>query len=191
MIRIRTAILIGVPIGFFLAVIRVPIGTPPPLSNYGVKNRPVGQKVISNAMSSMELLKERTYLTVASYLPFVRAASKTHGIPANVLLAILYEEEIHRKPFDIKTYGPAQLGLGELEKQGLPQRLDLLIDPEVSIFILAAKLKRLQKETGSLEVAITLHNGYSDYLLQVRKRAKDPRILQILKANIVRQTFEA
>jgi len=124
------------------------------------------------------------------YRPFVLAAAEQHNIPANVLMAILYEEGIHRKPFDLSTYGPAQLGLAELGYFNLPPRVDLLEDPEISIHLLAAKLRRLQKQTGSLQTAIILHNGYSDYLGMIQLRAKDPLIIGILEAKIVEETLE-
>ena len=159
----------------------IPITLDSRLGNYGVRERPVGQAVISEAVDEVQVLRERAYGTVYDYVPFVRAAGQANHIPPNVLLAILYEEELHRKPFDLKTFGPAQLGFGELEQQGLPPRLDLLEDPEVSIYLLASKLRRLQKQTGSLQTAIILHNGYSDYLSLIQLRAKDPRILGMLR----------
>jgi hypothetical protein len=128
---------------------------------------------------------------VQKYVPFVKEAARTHKIPANVLLAILFEEELHRKPVDLRTFGPAQIGLGELVIQGLPPRRDLLEDPEVSIYLLASKLKRVQQQTGSLQTAITLHNGYSDYLYMIQKSARDPRLLEMLESVQLKETVLA
>jgi hypothetical protein len=137
----------------------------------------------------MPLLQERTYFKMVEYAPYVHSASERFRIPPNVLMAILYEEEIHRKPVDIRTYGPAQLGVAELELHGLPPDYRLLQDPYISIWLLASKLRRLQNSTGSLETAITLHNGYSDYHKLVRERAKDPRILMILEGKTLRDSL--
>jgi hypothetical protein len=92
----------------------------------------------------------------------------------------LYEEAVHRKPVDLQTFGVAQIGVGELLQQGLPPDPDLLNNNRFSVWILARKLKRIQIETGSLRKAITLHNGYSDYLKKIEKRATDPRIKALL-----------
>jgi hypothetical protein len=172
------------------ALLWVPMGTSE-LRNRGVKNRPVAQKAVSTAIDTVPILRERMYDYLSSVKPFVLSASKRHSIPPNVLMAILFEEGMHRKPVDVSTFGPAQIGLGELERQGLPARPDLLEDDEISIFILAAKLRRLQLESGSLRDAILLHNGYSDYHRSIQLRAKDPRILEILNSKFTHEVYEA
>lgn len=177
-------------IGIVLVATTIPTATNKQLGNYGVKERPVGQAAVSSVVSSLELLKQKTYGRMKEYRPYVLAASKQSGIPANVLMAILYEEGIHRKPVDLNTYGPAQLGVAELDHSGLPPRVGLLEDPEISVHLLAAKLKRLQRQTGSLQTAIILHNGYSDYLSMIQLRAKDPRIIEILETKFVEETLE-
>ena len=176
-------------IGLLLVASMAPIGTSTHYSNLGVKRRPVGQVVASKAADVMPLLNERAYTRVASYKPYVIKAARRHNIPAITLLAILYEEEVHRKPVDVSTFGPAQMGLGELEAQGLPPRVDLLEDPEVAIFVLAAKLDRLRKVYGSLRTAIILHNGYDDYFSMIERRQRDPRLLQILVEQTIRESF--
>ena len=177
-------------IGSFLIASLVPIGSSE-YANLGVKQRPVGQKTLSKAADIVPLLNERAYARVAEYKPYALAAGKRHNVPPITLLAILFEEELHRKPVDVSTFGPAQLGLGELEKQGLPPRVDLLDDPEVATFVLAAKLDRLRKVYGSLRTAIILHNGFDDYFTMVERRQSDPRLLQILIENRVRRSFIA
>jgi hypothetical protein len=177
-------------IGCFLIASLVPIGSSE-YSNLGVKRRPVGQKTLSKAADIIPILNERAYAKVTAYKPYALAAGARHGIPPITLLAILFEEELHRKPIDVSTFGPAQLGLGELEKQGLPPRVDLLEDPEISTFLLASKLDRLRKVYGSLRTAIILHNGFDDYFTMVERRQKDPRLLQILIENRVRESFVA
>ncbi len=172
------------------ALLWVPLGTSE-LRNKGVKNRPVAQKAVSTVIDTVPVLQNRMYDYLSSVKPFVLLASKRHDIPPNVLMAILFEEGMHRKPVDISTFGPAQMGLGELERQGLPARVELLEDDEIAIFILAAKLRRLQLESGSLRDAILLHNGYSDYHRLIQLRAKDPRILEILHRQFTRETYEA
>lgn len=150
------------------------------LSNYGVKDRTVTPTVISNVVSNVPMTRAMSYKKLETLVPYIHTASKKFNIPENVLAAVLYEEILHRKPVDITTFGVAQLGLKELITQGLPPKQRLLEDDEVSVWLLASKLRRLQNETGSLKDAIILHNGYYDYYDSVRKTAKDPKVLTLL-----------
>ena len=177
-------------IGSLLVIVSlIPIGTSKLYSNLGVKRRPIGQAIVAEAADATPILTENAYSTVASYKPFVLEAAQRHKVPAITLLAILFEEDLHRKPVDFTTFGPAQLGLGELKAQGLPPRVELLEDPEIAIFILAAKLDRLRKQYGSMKEAIILHNGYDDYFSTIEKRQKDPRLLQILFQQTVQEYY--
>ena len=150
------------------------------LSNYGVKDRTITPTVISKVVSNVPMSRAMGYQKLQTLVPYIRKASKKFSIPENVIAAILYEEILHRKPVDVQTFGVAQLGLNELVIQGLPPKQSLLEDDEVSVWLLASKLRRLQNETGSLRDAIILHNGYYDYYDSVRKSAKDPKILTLL-----------
>ena len=78
-----------------------------------------------------------------------------------------------------------------LVTQGLPPKQDLLEDDEVSVWLLASKLHRLQKETGSLKTAIILHNGYYDYYESVKRSSNDSKILELLDQRNRRQTLFA
>ncbi len=159
------------------------------LTNYGVKDRTVTPTLISTAVSNIPLSKEMTYEKLETLVPYIHKASQQFHIPENVIAAVLYEEILHRKPVDVKTFGVAQLGVNELVKQGLPPKQQLLEDDEVSVWLLASKLRRLQNETGSLKDAIILHNGYYDYYDSVRKSAKDNKILMLLNQYKNRKTL--
>jgi len=124
-----------------------------------------------------------SYEKLETLIPYIKKASKQFNIPENVIAAVLYEEILHRKPVDVRTFGVAQLGLKELMIQGLPPKKELLDDDEVSVWLLASKLRRLQNETGSLRDAIILHNGYYDYYDSVKKSAKDNKIIMMLSQN--------
>lgn len=150
------------------------------LGNYGVKDRTITPTLISNTVSNIPLTQEMTYKKLETLVPYIKKASQKFNIPENVIAAVLYEEILHRKPVDVKTFGVAQLGINELVKQGLPPKQQLLEDDEVSVWLLASKLRRLQNETGSLKSAIILHNGYYDYYDSVRKSAKNSKILSLL-----------
>jgi len=150
------------------------------LNNYGVKDRAVTPTVISTVVSNVPLTKELAHKKLETLVPYIKKASKQFSIPENVIAAVLYEEILHRKPVDIKTFGVAQLGLNEIVLQGLPPKRELLDDDEVSVWLLASKLRRLQNQTGSLKDAIILHNGYYDYYDSVKKSAKDPIIKNLL-----------
>jgi hypothetical protein len=136
--------------------------------------------VISTVVSNVPLTKELAHKKLETLVPYIKKASKQFSIPENVIAAVLYEEILHRKPVDIKTFGVAQLGLNEIVLQGLPPKRELLDDDEVSVWLLASKLRRLQNQTGSLKDAIILHNGYYDYYDSVKKSAKDPIIKNLL-----------
>lgn len=159
------------------------------LNNYGVKDRAITPTLISNTVSSIPITKEMSYKKLETLVPYIRKASQQFSIPENVLAAVLYEEILHRKPVDVKTFGVAQMGVQELVKQGLPPKQELLEDDEVSVWLLASKLRRLQNETGSLKTAIILHNGYYDYYESVKKSAKDSKILSLLEQRISRKTL--
>jgi len=150
------------------------------LSNYGVKDRTITPTVISKVVSNVPVTREFAYRKLETLIPYIKVSSKQFNIPENVISAILYEEIIHRKPVDLKTFGVAQLGINELVIQGLPPKKELLDDDEVTVWLLSSKLRRLQNQTGSLKDAIILHNGYYDYYESVKKSAKDPKILMLL-----------
>lgn len=170
------------------AFIPVP-GSNKTLDNYGVKQRTIGPTILSKGVDKISLVQEISYRKVATLVPYVKKASKHFNIPENVLLAVLYEEATHRKPIDVNTFGVAQLGLGELTAQGLPAKVNLLEDDEVSVWLLARQLRRLQDQTGSLADAIILHNGYYDFYPAVKKRAKDSKILMLLSEQNISYTL--
>ena len=176
-------VLLGVLIG------RMPLGKTTELKNYGVKDRSIAGTLTSQAAS--EVLSEKGYEVATELTPYVKEASQFFELPPDILLAILYEEAVHRKPVDIETFGVAQVGLEELVIQGLPPDAKLLSNDRFSVWVLARKLKRLQMQTGSLKKAITLHNGYSDYLRMIEKRAADRRIRQLLQEKQTYHTYLA
>jgi len=159
------------------------------LSNYGVRDRTLGPTVLSKMVAMSPPSRHSAYGQVEALVPFIRSASTKHHIPPNVLAAVLYVEALHRKPVDVATFGVAQLGVGELVANGLDPDPTLLNNNELSVDLLAAKLRRLQHQTGSLRDAITLHNGYTDYYEQVAKVAKDLRIISILNTTTTRPSM--
>lgn len=159
----------------------------PSLHNYGVKNRSLGGTLLSRVSSNVPLAQELAYKDIENWVPFIKQSSAIYHIPEITLAAILYEEAVHRKPIDVSTFGPAQLGYGELRAQGLPPKRELLEDPEMAIWVLTRQLNRLRKQTGSLANAITLHNGYEDFLKSVQSREKDQRLQMFL--NQKQQTY--
>ena len=181
----RLATLTTVVVAGFLTI---PTGTTH-LSNYGVRDRTLGPTVLSRVVTMSPLSQRSAYSQVEALVPYILVASSTHSIPPNVLAAVLYVEALHRKPVDVKTFGVAQLGVGELTENGLEPDPTLLNNDELSVNLLAAKLHRLQWETGSLADAIILHNGYNDYHSQVAKAARDLRIITILNTTTTRPSM--
>lgn len=158
----------------------------PDLSNYGVRDRSLAGTALSQLVSRVEPIKANSYKNIEDWSYYINQCAAIYKIPPVTLAAILYEEGVHRKPVDLKTFGPAQLGLDELETQGFPRDPSILEDPELAIVVLSRKLYRLRKEFGSLDKAITLHNGYTDYLDQIKSREKDPQIRMILTVRHIR-----
>lgn len=170
-------------------LLTLPVERTTELKNYGVKDRSVGGAFTSRVAD--KIFVNKGYEEVSRLVPFVKEAAGVFDLPPEILLAILYEEAVHRKPVDLQTFGVAQIGVGELLQQGLPPDPELLNDNRLSVWILARKLKRLQIETGSLKKAIILHNGYSDYLRMIEKRATDPRIEALLNEKYSYPVFTA
>ena len=176
--------------GLALATV-IPVPSPERhLGNYGVKERTVAPTVISGLASHTPTLREMAFRRITELVPFIRNASADHNIPENVLAAVLYEEIVHRKPMDLRTFGVAQLGVKELEIYGLPPDPNLLESDELSVWLLGAKLRRLQDKSGSLRNAIILHNGYYDFHKSVAKTAKDLRIISILNTRNVYDSLD-
>lgn len=159
------------------------------LSNYGVKKRSLAGSIVSELASQNFFLRESAYRNIEDWVQYIKNSSEVYQIPSSTLAAILYEEQVHRKPVDFRTFGPAQIGIQELEIQGLPPDKKILEDPQLSILVLGRKLNRLRKQTGSLEAAITLHNGYSDFLPKVEERRRDPRLIMILTSKRTENTL--
>ena len=156
------------------------------LSRFGVRERGIGAKAVSKAVSAVEINLDRTYRKLEEIAPYVNAASMRYGVPREIVAAILFEEILHRKPIDIATFGVAQLGVGELEAAGLPQNPALLENDEISVWLLARKIRRLRDRTGSIGDAVTLHNGYYDFRASVFERSRDPLLLGILNRPLPR-----
>jgi len=170
----------GLALAICAAMFLIPWGTPEQhLARYKIKTRDVGSTATSKLASSM--FANRTYAELRLLRPYILEASAASKIPPNVIMAVLFEELVHRKPMDIRTHGVAQIGVGELQKQGLPPDESLLENDRLSVWLLGKKLQRLQKEHRSLQFAIIMHNGYYDYLPQIQNRAKDLKIKQILE----------
>ncbi len=168
-------------------LLTLPVEKTTELKNYGVKDRSVGGAFTSRVAD--KILVNKGYEEVSRLVPFVKEAAGVFELPPEILLAILYEEAVHRKPVDLQTFGVAQLGVGELVAQGLPPDMTLYGNDRFSVWMLARKLKRLQLQTGSLQTAITLHNGYYDYLPAIQSRARDPRIRQLLESRRIPKVF--
>lgn len=174
---------------FIAAMFFIPFGTQEQhLSRYKIKTRDVGSTATSKLANSM--FADRTYAQLRLLRPYVLEASVESKVSPNVLMAILFEELVHRKPMDVQTHGIAQIGVGELREQGLPPDESLLDNDRLSVWLLGKKLQRLQKEHQSLQMAIIMHNGYYDYLPQIQNRAKDPKIKEILTEKKVISTLE-
>lgn len=170
-------------------LLTLPVERSTELKNYGVKDRSVGGAFTSSVAD--KVFVNKGYEEVSRLVPYVKECAEVFQLPPETLMAVLYEEAVHRKPVDLQTFGVAQIGVGELLQQGLPPDPALLENDRFSVWVLARKLKRLQVQTGSLKKAIILHNGYSDYLRMIEKRATDPRLKELLHKKHLYPVFTA
>lgn len=186
MARLRLRLIVGLLLLGTFFLLSPSKDYPLELESYGVKRRSQGGKLVSNIVTVSSVTSEASYAQIEQWTIHIHEAGEVYKISPVTLAAILFEEALHRKPIDVQTIGPAQLGLDELEIQNLPRDRRLLEDPEISIWILARKLNRLRRETGSLDRAIILHNGFNDFLFSVRKREQDSRLRMILEMSRIR-----
>jgi hypothetical protein len=165
-------------------------------------------------------LRTHTLGELEALRPVILAESKRHRINPMLLAAVLFDELQHAKPGEdsavaarsglFSTNGPAQIGLGELIKQGLlpadatPAQVEearlQLLDPDRSVAVLATKFVRLSEALGlprdrmlmasasprdakGLATLAYLHNGKLDYPARVLRYMQDPELHALIYGN--------
>ena len=168
-------------------------------------------------IEQIQPLRSHTINRIEGLRPLIRSESRRQGVNPMLVAAVLFDEMRHAKPGEdfplaahsglFTTHGPAQLGLGEMQKQGLlpadpsPEEIaearELLLDPEQNVRLLIRKFGRLSREldlprqrelqaSGSvadakaLATLAYLHNGKLDYPRRILRHMQDPELHALL-----------
>lgn len=170
-------------------------------------------------IDQIQPLRSHTISRIEALRTLIRTESQRQGINPMLVTAVLFDEIRHAKPGEnhpmaahsglFTTHGLAQIGLGEMEKQGLlpvdasPEQItaarDRLLDPEENVRLLIGKFSRLSREldlprhrmlqaSGSaadakaLATLAYLHNGKLDYPRRILRHMQDPELHALIYA---------
>ena len=168
-------------------------------------------------IDQIQPLRSHTINRIESLRPLIRSEARRQRVNPMLVAAVLFDEMRHVKPGEdlplaahsglFSTHGPAQLGLGEMQKQGLlPENpsaqeiawaRDQLLDPEQNVRLLIGKFARLSRDldlprnrelqaSGSaadakaLATLAYLHNGKLDYPRRILRHMQDPELHALL-----------
>lgn len=165
-------------------------------------------------------LRSRTLEELEDLKGVILSESRRQRINPMLVTAVLFDEMQHAKPGEntelavqsglFQTHGPAQLGLGELQKQGLlPHNptaeemaagRQLLLDPDSNVKVLVGQFARLSRSLGlprhrvlaasgnpydakALATLAYLHNGKLDYPGRILRYMQNPELHALLYGN--------
>jgi hypothetical protein len=174
-------------------------------------------QLFSEGLDQFQPLRSRTLTSLEELRPVILRECARHRINPMLVTAVLFDEMQHAKPGEslplaahsglFSTHGPAQISLGELEKQGLlpadatPEEQmaarDRLLDPDGNVAVLVGKFVRLRRELGlpagrtlsasrsprdakALATLAYLHNGKLDYPSRILRHMQDPGLHALL-----------
>ena len=170
-------------------------------------------RLFTKGVDQFTPLRNHTVSRLQTLQPVIQQQSRRTGLNPMLLAAILFDEMQHAKPGEdhplaahsglFSTHGPAQLGLSEMEKQGLlrpnasaeeiQDARNQLLDPERNVELLAGKMMRLLKllerdvsETNNVShlhqhaktvaTLAYLHNGKLDYPARILRYMQDAEL---------------
>ncbi|MEI7951565.1 MAG: helicase DnaB [Synechococcaceae cyanobacterium ELA182] len=170
-------------------------------------------QLFTEGLDQLQPLRVHTLSRVEELRPVILSESRRHHINPMLVAAVLFDELQHAKPGEdaplvaesglFHTHGPAQLSLGELQKQGLlsakatPEQINEarlhLLDPDRNVQVLVGKFARLSKALGlpryrllmasvsprdakGLATLAYLHNGKLDYPGRILRYMQDPEL---------------
>jgi len=170
-------------------------------------------QLFTEGLDQLMPLRVHTLSRVEELRPIILAESRLHHINPMLVAAVLFDELQHAKPGEdaplvaesglFHTHGPAQLSLGELQKQGLlsnnptPEQINEarlhLLDPDRNVQVLVGKFARLSKALGlrsghvlmasgsprdakALATLAYLHNGKLDYPGRILRYMQDAEL---------------
>ncbi len=174
-------------------------------------------QLFSEGLDQFQPLRSHTLTRLEELRPVILRECARHRINPLLVTAVLFDEMQHAKPGEdlplaahsglFSTHGPAQLSLGELQKQGLlpadatPEEQmaarDRLLDPDGNVAVLVGKFVRLRRELGlpsqrtlsasrsprdakALATLAYLHNGKLDYPGRILRHMQDPALHAVL-----------
>jgi hypothetical protein len=171
-------------------------------------------QLLSDAViDQIQPLRSHTFGRLENLRPLIRRESERQRVNPMLVAAVLLDEMRHAKPGEdlplaahsglFQTHGLGQLGLGEMQKQGLLSEdpsadeitaaRDHLLDPDRNVRLLIGKFARLSRElelpsgrelqaSGSatdakaLATLAYLHNGKLDYPRRILRHMQDPEL---------------
>lgn len=174
-------------------------------------------QLFTTGIDQLQPLRNLTLGRISELQPLIRAESERRRVNPMLVAAVLFDEMRHAKPGEdlpiaahsglFSTHGPAQLGLGELEHQGLlkphasdqeiSRARDRLLDPDRNVELLIGKFARLShelkfpstrmlqastspKDAKSLATLAYLHNGKLDYPRRILRAMQDPELHAVI-----------
>ena len=177
-------------------------------------------QLFTEGLDQLRPLRAHTLERIEELRPVILAECRRHAINPMLVTAVLFDELQHAKPGEnlpiaarsglFRTHGPAQLGVAELQKQGLldadpteeqitEARLELL-DPDRNVQVLVGKFSRLKRaldqpedrmmqasgsprDAKALATLAYLHNGKLDYPGRILRYMQDPELHALLYGN--------
>ncbi|WP_370455630.1 helicase DnaB [Synechococcus sp. RSCCF101] len=170
-------------------------------------------QLFTEGLDQLQPLRSRTLSRLEAMRPLILQQARRQSVNPMLLTAILFDEMQHGKPGEnlpflahsglFRTLGPAQLGVGELQHQGLlsdsPSDAELaaarerLLDPASTVELLAAKMARLKRaldlpadrmlqssvsprDAKGLATLAYLHNGKLDYPARILSYMHDAEL---------------
>lgn len=174
-------------------------------------------QLFSDGVDQLQPLRNHTLGRLEELRPTILSLSTRQNVNPMLVTAVLFDEMRHAKPGEnhriaahsglFRTHGLAQLGIGEMQHQGLlpaeptPEEVawarDQLLDPIRNIQLLVGKFARLQqqlqlpsdrilqasasvKDAKALATLAYLHNGKLDYPRRILTSMQDPELHNLL-----------
>ena len=174
-------------------------------------------QLFTEGLDQLQPLRAHTLSRLEELRPVILSESRRHHINPMLVTAVLFDELQHAKPGEntalaaesglFQTHGPAQLGIGELKKQGLlpadptPEQISAarlhLLDPDRNVQILVGKFARLSRTLGlprqrlliasrhpadakAIATLAYLHNGKLDYPGRILRYMQSPELHGLL-----------
>lgn len=174
-------------------------------------------QLFTQGLDQLQPLRAHTLGRIEELRPIILSESRRQQINPMLVTAVLFDELQHAKPGEdtqlaaesglFQTHGPAQLGIGELKKQGLlpdnptPEQISEarlhLLDPDRNVQVLVGKFARLARDlhlprhrllmasnaprdAKALATLAYLHNGKLDYPGRILRYMQSPELHGIL-----------